>query len=253
MDAVEHFLTSTKTGAYRQSAEMFGYEPGVDTQTFLAYIDSKFKVILILEHLDESLVLMKRRYCWKFKDILYLPMRQRTYALTRDKEKEKEFHRLYRERNEIDYLLYEYFLDRHSKQVSKESSDFYGEVKLFIKILNETKAFCSDVCKQLGDTVSRNGSHEQLMEYLASVVTFPASRWEPGFSVSGLECIMMMLNTNVWRQAQRVTQYPEYCTGETPDRKFDVRYCKDHFAYNFPWDISTMLRNRKPSCFNATK
>ena len=237
VDPAEHFLTSTKTGTYHQCAEEFGYEPGADKQTFIAYIDSKFKVIVILEHLDESLVLMKRRYCWTFKDILYLPMRQATYAVTKGKEKDEEFHRLHRERNEIDYLLYEYFLVRHSKQVSKESNDFYEEVKLFIKISDETKAFCSDVCKQLGNAVSRNASHEQVMEHLASVVTFPASRWEPGFSVSGLDCIMMMFDTGVWRQAQRVTQYPGYCTGEPPDPKFDARYCKDNFAYNFPWDI----------------
>ena len=47
VDPAEHFLTPTKTGAYHQCAEEFGYEPGADKQTFLAYIDSKFKVIIV--------------------------------------------------------------------------------------------------------------------------------------------------------------------------------------------------------------
>ena len=237
VDTTEHFLASNKTGTFHQAAIKFGYESSTDTQTFLAYIDSKFKVIVIIEHLDESLVLMKRRYCWKFKDILYLPTRQAKYTTTQDKEKLKELHKLHRERNEIDYLLYEYFVIRHNKQVSAEGNDFAGEVELFMKLSDETKVFCVDVCRQLGQAVSRNASHEQLMEHLSSVVTFPASHWEPAFSVSGLECIMMMLGTGVWRQAQRVTQYPEYCTGEKPDPFFNKVYCNDHFAYSFPWDM----------------
>ena len=238
VDPAEHFLTSTRTdGTFHQAATKFGYELGMDTQTFLGYIDSKFKVILILERLDESLVLMKRRYCWKFKDIMYLPMRQTTYKTTQDKERVAALHRLHRERNEIDYLLYEYFVLRHNKQVSAEGNDFAGEVELFMKISDEAKAFCLDVCRQLGDAVSRNASHEHVMEHLTSVVTFPASHWEPAFSVSGLECIMIMFDTDVWRHAQRVTQYPGYCKGETPDPFFESVYCEDHFTYSFPWEM----------------
>ena len=244
MDPAEHFLTSTKSRVFIQTAKEFGFTKHTDIQTFLKDIDSKFKVIAILEHLDESLILMKRNYCWKFKDILYLPLRQTSYATTKDKEKEKELHRLLRERNEIDYLLYEYFVGRHNKQISEERNDFAGEVELFMNISDETKAFCSDVCRQLGDAVSRNASHEQLMEHLSSVVTFPASHWEPAFSVSGLECIMMMFNTGVWRRSQTVTQYPEYCSGGTKHQNFDKKYCEDHFAYSFPWDL---LYNAKKS------
>ena len=237
VDLAEHFLMSDKNTPGRQTAREFGYTPGTDIQVFFKDIDIKFKVIAILEQLDESLVLMKRRYCWKFKDILYLPMRQSNYTITKDTGKENELNKRLRRRNEIDYLLYEYFVNRHNTQVSKEENDFAGEVELFMKISDKTKAFCSDVCRQLGDGISRNASHEQLMEHLSSVVTFPASHWEPAFTISGVECIMMVFGVRVWRNAQRVTQYPEFCTGETKDPKLDMNYCKDHFAYSFPWYI----------------
>ena len=133
-----------------------------------------------------------------------------------------------------------------------EQNDFAGEVQFFMRISDEAKAFCSDVCRQLGDSVSRKASHEQLMEHLSSVMTFPASRWEPAFSVLGLECIMMMFDTWIWRKAQRVTQYPDYCTGkQTPDKIFDMKYCNDHFAYSFPWDILYDTKKFKTFLFDC--
>ena len=58
-------------------------KPEHATRQLIEYIDAYFDVVLIVEHIDESLVLMKRRLCWPMKDILYhtvLPPLQRSSA-----------------------------------------------------------------------------------------------------------------------------------------------------------------------------
>ena len=50
-------------------------------------------------------------------------------------------------------------------------------------------------------------------------------------SVSGLDCIMIMMHPRVWRNAQKVTQYPDICSGGNPDIPFrKAAYCNEHFC-----------------------
>ena len=237
VDLAEHLLLSNST-VPRIAANMFGYEQNADPDTFLQEIDSKFKVIALLERLDESLILMKRRLCWRLKDVLYLPTRKTHYTTTKDEKKERLLQERLRTVNEMDYLLYEHFLNRHNRDVAREGNDFLGEVNFFMKVSDDTKEFCATVCQLLGRSVARNATHGELMEHLRFEVTFPPSHWEPAFSVSGLDCIMMMLNTYVWRDAQKVTQYPDICSRGNPDIHLRFqKYCTEHFAFSFPWEI----------------
>ena len=237
IDLADHFLSRDQVPTNRMAKNDFGIMNNTNFASTLWELDSKFSIVAVLERLDESLVLMKRAYCWKLKDILYLPMRQAAYATADKKRKEEKLRNKLRVLNEVDFLLYEYFLNRHSHQIAQEENNFAAEVKLFQDISDKAKEFCSNVCRQLGDGVARHASHNELMAYLTSDVTFPASQWEPAFSVSGLECIMMMFDPRVWRNAQKVTQYPTLCSRNDLPFPFDKTYCYDHFAYNFPWAI----------------
>ena len=50
------------------------------TGTFVKRLGSFFKVVLITEYFDESLLLMKRLLCWDLKDILYLRLKLGNYT-----------------------------------------------------------------------------------------------------------------------------------------------------------------------------
>ena len=39
----------------------------------MEFVKREMDFVLITEYMDESLVLLKRKWCWDVKDILYLP------------------------------------------------------------------------------------------------------------------------------------------------------------------------------------
>ncbi len=45
------------------------------TETFFKELSAFFRFVLITDHKDESLVLLKRKFCWDMQDILYLSKR----------------------------------------------------------------------------------------------------------------------------------------------------------------------------------
>ena len=47
-------------------------------------LDTFFEMVLIREYFDESLVLMRRKLCWQFQDILYFPLKVGEYNLSRE-------------------------------------------------------------------------------------------------------------------------------------------------------------------------
>ena len=42
---------------------------------YLNYLEQIFDIVVPAEYFDEALLLMKRKFCWTLKDILYLPLR----------------------------------------------------------------------------------------------------------------------------------------------------------------------------------
>ena len=44
----------------------------------MEFIKREMYFVLITEYMDESLVLLKRKWCWDMEDILYLPAKVRT-------------------------------------------------------------------------------------------------------------------------------------------------------------------------------
>ena len=47
-------------------AIFYGYSPQKsDLEEFLQYIDNIFEVVVVFEMLDESLVMLRRKLCWK--------------------------------------------------------------------------------------------------------------------------------------------------------------------------------------------
>ena len=96
-------------------AKFFGLSRGVNDpaagEALIRLIDEKFNLVLIMERIDESLVLMKRRLCWSTKDILYLPLRVQNYKgkINRKEEVQDELIARHRKWSTIDYSMYDHF------------------------------------------------------------------------------------------------------------------------------------------------
>ncbi|XP_048587739.1 galactose-3-O-sulfotransferase 2 [Nematostella vectensis] len=91
-------------------------------------LESQFDLIMLLEHFDESLVLLRRLLCWEPNDVLYFSINQRDDVHKRVNLPEKLAHKI-RQWNSADVALYKHFSKVLRKKLYKQSGEFYSEVK----------------------------------------------------------------------------------------------------------------------------
>lgn len=99
-------------------------------EKYLDFLDKEFDLIMIMEHFDESLLLLKRLLCWEMKDIFYFKLNER-----QDKQKRKfmsqEVTEDIKSWNRADFMLYQYFNRTFWRKVKAEGPSFQRELKLF--------------------------------------------------------------------------------------------------------------------------
>ena len=85
------------------------------TQRHLEHIDSRFSIVLILEHFVESLVLLRRKLCWTLQDILFRKALPEADSALKNKTRinmsriDDSYGQLHRQFSPLDYLVYEHF------------------------------------------------------------------------------------------------------------------------------------------------
>ena len=217
-------------------AREFGYTNKLNLDQYLKSIEAKF-IVLVFDMLDESLVVLKRKLCWSLKDVLYLPMRKRSY----NRHVNESLIDLYKAWSPHDFAFYDHFKQVMVREIASQGHNFHREVKWFQYLANKTTAFCQSTCEMLVNGVKNGRDRVYMRHCLSQNLSFEGNEWDDErFTVSGYECIMMMFDPDVYRYSQRVKQWPEVCHGQQlPDTDMDkVRsYCGDHFAYTFPWEV----------------
>ncbi|XP_019628585.1 PREDICTED: galactosylceramide sulfotransferase-like [Branchiostoma belcheri] len=113
-------------------------------QARILELGKEFDHVMILEYYDESLILLKRKLCWKLQDILYDKQirnyRSYSYKKTDIPEKLKENHK---RSSDLDYMLYSYFNKTLWREILKEGEDFQNEVELFRRVNYKVNLFCN--------------------------------------------------------------------------------------------------------------
>lgn len=113
---------------------------------YINFLDKEFDLVMILEHFDESLLLLKRLLCWELKDILYFKLNER-----QDKQKQKVIDKEVREDikswNKADFMLYQYFYRTFWKKVKAQGPSFQKELRVF----KRRKEALSRACLQKGN------------------------------------------------------------------------------------------------------
>lgn len=109
-------------------------------RNYIQFLQKEFDLVMLMEYFDESLILLKRRFCWKIHDILYFKLNERR---ERDKQElsSKAKERI-REWNWGDALLYDFFNETLWKMIKEEGSDFFTDLAEFRKELNTIKRSC---------------------------------------------------------------------------------------------------------------
>ncbi|XP_053385836.1 galactosylceramide sulfotransferase-like [Mercenaria mercenaria] len=133
-----------------------------------------FKLVLLVEYFEESLILMKRYLRWKLKEILFLSLNvykngQTSKDLTLNDTKK------FKKRNQLDYTVYNFFYKKFWDQYNSETDDINLEVKHFKSVLFDLNIFCN------------NKAHEND----GSLMTVEESKWTEQFTVIVEDCKYM--------------------------------------------------------------
>ena len=239
-DMLNKFLERPETYLARSSfardmtqnmmAREFGFTSENNMTEYLAYIESKF-MVLVMENLTESLVLMRRMLCWQVKDILYFQMRKRTSKPIAENPRLIALNKKF---SSWDYAFYEHFTKVLHNKLEQQPEDFFQEVHLVEEYLVYSSEFCDKVCRRLSKEINKtNANRKYMVTILEDHVEFDTTKFHDNFSVFGYECLMMKFDPEIYREASRVRFFPKtFCSSNA-----EKHYCKDYFKYNFPWHI----------------
>lgn len=94
----------------------------------LKILDNDFDLMLIMEHFDESLTLLRRRLCWNIDDVVYFKMNERLNKHKRRVLSELQIQKI-KSWNNADVVLYNYFVEKFWREVKNEGPGFYDDVE----------------------------------------------------------------------------------------------------------------------------
>ena len=153
-----------------------GFPPGSpdlthDSQAvddWLEELEWDFLLILIVEHIDESLVLLKRLMYWTLQDILYKKRNSGKY--TKEETVNTDNYEIYRNWSNVDFRLYNHFTEVFWSKVYAQGPDFMEEVAHFKKTNSLIMGFCGSGNKTL------------------SSLTVEESKWNDRFTYTLRDC-----------------------------------------------------------------
>ena len=111
--------------------------------SFISKVTKIFDFVMVVEHFDESLVMLKRYLNWSTKDIIYIKKninRGKAYV-TKPVDVTEEDRTAFKKRNHLDYAVYDTFLKLFLNRKMQEEY-LEEEVHEFRLILGEVEKFC---------------------------------------------------------------------------------------------------------------
>ena len=103
-------------------------------------LDNEFDLVLIKEYFDESLILMKKLFCWEIDDILYIPKRIRNSEFRLNINQSLR-HKIM-EWNYADMLLYDHFNRTLWRKIEEYGADFWRDLHEFRKRIDTVSSMC---------------------------------------------------------------------------------------------------------------
>ena len=144
---------------------------------WLQHLQSRFSLVMIMEHYEESLVLLRRLMCWRIQDILYLVRNVGHYKHKRIQEDATDPLLIdnFRRFNQVDIVLYDFFNKTLWRRIDLEGPGYTDELRHFKGVMEKVREFCYSVPPPSNDT----------QMYISE------SAWNDPFPVTGLYCLRM--------------------------------------------------------------
>ena len=135
-------------GAFSETRNSMGKDFGFDLNTHesaidailqkLRFLEKEFRLVLVMERFEESLVLLKRYLGWQISDVLYIPSNTYVHASTNLTEEQMLKHR---HTCFLDYAIYDFFSMIFEYKIKAEGPTFQDEVRNFRDILQQINTF----------------------------------------------------------------------------------------------------------------
>ena len=100
-----------------------------DIRDAIKNIESEFALVLIMGYFDESLVLLKREFCWDLDDVIYIKQNARKPGNDTSKRVlSAQLKDKIRDWNRADVLLYEHFNKTFWEKIKQHGPDFHKDL-----------------------------------------------------------------------------------------------------------------------------
>ena len=161
---------------------------------------------MIAEYFDESLVILRRKFCWRFQDIIYTILRQRKYKNKNSIPSDTQLANHQRV-SPVDYEMYNYFVEQLMRNIAAHKESFHNELYVFKMIKENVYLFCDAVV----DRLRSNSSAIRTMVANGEKEVYNPAPWGEPFSVTAVDCALMKLKTRVHRNIMKIRQFPTLC------------------------------------------
>ncbi len=210
-DPVLTFMKSKMAKSYK-GALFFripeGYNKSIESSyIYIKALRKQFHYVLITDHFDESLLMLKRHFCWDLKDIVYVPLKVGDYHFGNYNETLLSKHR---EMFKTDYLLFNAYNKTLWNDIEHIKQDFYLELTHFRKILQKLYMFCEPVKKRALARIKRGTDLASLI-YSQEKLVIAESEWNNDFSWDIIDCLLSYVKKHVMRGIFIQRQHPDIC------------------------------------------
>ncbi|XP_067655793.1 galactose-3-O-sulfotransferase 2-like [Haliotis asinina] len=142
-------------------------------EEYLVTLNKTFRVIMVAEKFDESLILVKRFLNWSLKDVVYI-VKNKARFKPRIPQIEGKYMMNFHQVSNLDKKLYDFALKRLKNQIEKEGPDFQKEVEYFKTLRENVANFCS------------RWQRKRQLE-------IPPSNWSRGFTLNRRGCAVIRM------------------------------------------------------------
>ena len=171
------------------------------TRHWLQQIQEEFPVVLLQEHLESGLVLLKRYLCLEMKDILFIHTNSPPETISVVENQQKEKLQEFKQWSHVDNLLYTLFNKSFWLKVNAQGQDFKEEVNAYQFQRKQTHEFCKPYIKDRNFDLAMKTSKDY-------VLGIKATKWNPEYSINPKDCVRMFtwFNTNLREELKDVYQ-----------------------------------------------
>ena len=176
---------------------------------YLQQLDHDLLHVSILEELPQSMILLRQKMCWEFKDLLQLRLHKSSSESLHMSDlltKQKKAHKAW---SPLDYELYSFFLRRHLEKVARQPPSFLEEVEEFVKVQERFSHFCSHICDAFAGVDPSDVM--RIRSIFSTHIIFPKTKFYETFTTNYQDCAMLQLGELIVKKALKYHMNPGIC------------------------------------------